>query len=110
MPIDRMRVLTLLAEPISLLGTDSMISAGIAPYARPTPPLMMIPAVMTPHVDPMRNRPAKYPTAMTIDPRASVSLGPRVPMSRPLTGETAIIARPAGADHRPIATIDWPRP
>ena len=37
-------------------------------------------------------------------------LGPRVPMSRPLSGETAIIASPPGALHNPMATIDWPNP
>lgn len=43
-------------------------------------------------------------------PTARVTFGPLAADSFAPTGDIAIIIRPAGAIHRPIASIDCPRP
>ena len=52
-PTERIRVLTLVADAVSEIGTEPMIRAGIAPYARPTPELMTHTATSTPQVEPI---------------------------------------------------------
>ena len=54
-PTDRTRVLNPLAAAVSDGGTEPMTSIGIAPYARPTPALMMIAAIMSPQTVPRRS-------------------------------------------------------
>src|SRR5690242_10946146 len=50
-PTERIRVLTLVADAVSDRGTEPMIRAGIAPYARPTPELTTHTATSRPQVE-----------------------------------------------------------
>ncbi len=105
-PSERIRLLKLFAEAVSESGTALMISAGIAPYARPTPALQISVTTSTPQVDPISSIDSPYPVEIANAPATRVNLGPRAAESRPPSGETTIIIRPDGAIHSPIASID----
>lgn len=54
-PIERINPLRPTAEPASVMGTEPMISVGMAAYPIPTPEAAMIDAIMSCHGEFIKN-------------------------------------------------------
>ena len=75
-PIERISALSPLAAAVSDGGTDVMMSAGMAAYARPTPAAITEEPMITCQAERISPSVAAYPAAITRVPASNAILGP----------------------------------
>lgn len=110
MPIDRTTVLSPFAAVVSVMGTDRMISTGMAAkqIAIPSDPTVI---PRTNHVrDESRKTRKTYPNPVTSSPDTSVERAPKRRVIAAETGDITTIGAPPGTMARPAAVTPVPNP